>query len=1713
MNRSQRDSRRIFRLFAAASILAAVALLPQSYSQPSRDLTFEDRVAAQEAIERVLYAHQVGAAEPFETAVPRSLLERKVRTYLKQSAALEEVWRTPVTARALRAELTRMARDTKLPERLREIHAALGGDPVLAAECFARPVLVERLVRGFFARDERIHAAARREASALRDHLARGKLDPAAPDDRLGVQEIALGAGPGPDPVRALPEPGGASRVTLAPDAYARRRALAPAKPGEAGPVTEEDDAFAIRVLLEEDASHARVATYRVPKRSWDDWWAENEPRLDETKVRPVQDPVLLDPLREPGADPGCEEAFAAAAGAAASGVAASPPPIPQCDVWNNGALGNVEPEARINHTAVWTGNEMIVWGGFGLSGKLDSGGRYDPLTDMWRATTRVKAPSAREFHTAVWTGSRMVVWGGAQGGLIPNTNTGGRYDPSTDSWASTSTGLGAPIGRYGHSAVWTGREMVVWGGDSGSGRLNTGGVYDPALNLWTALPTTGAPAARAFHTAVWTGEAMVVWGGSAPAALNSGGKFERGAWTSTSTGTGLPSARFGHTAVMVGGVMVVWGGYNGTSYFGDGGRYDPAGNRWGTPPTTGKAPAARAFHTAVFTGTDMIIWGGQDPNSNRVNTGGIWDPNDFWTATQTTNPPAGRRSHTAVWTGSLMIVWGGEDTSSAKLDTGGRYNPAGDSWTPTSSTNPPEARFGHHAAWTGNLMLVWGGSNGSVDLASGGRYSPVADSWAPMALSGGPSRRSGSSAVWTGNLWIHWGGTSGGLPLATGARYNPIANTWSAVSTFNRPPGRWDHSAVWTGVEMIVWGGSGDSSDLDDGGRYDPVGNAWTGGTTLSSAPEARSRHTAVWTGTHMVVWGGMRLGSGPLDTGGLYDPSDDSWRPTAVVAETPSRRTRHTAVWTGDIMLIWGGDDGSGGEYDTGSGYYPVFDFWFPLEVAGAPSPRTRHTAVWADTGMLVWGGADCDGAGSCAPEPAGARLDPYTGGGGSWSPITIADAPGPRFSHSAVWTGARMMVWGGTGDGSSGFDDGGRYIPFDDTDSDGDGFSACTGDCDDGDALAYPGGFEFCDDVDNDCDGQVDGFPTSCGIGECAASGVCTAGVDSCAEGTPQTEACDDLDNDCDGTTDDFGTACGLGACEAFGFCSAGFDSCTPGQPSAEVCDNVDNNCDGAIDEGDPEGGQPCDTGLPGACAAGITECQGGFVACVQTVFPDQEVCDDLDNDCDGTADQFVTTCGEGACQTTGFCSGGVDSCVGRSPSSEVCDGIDNNCDGATDEGNPGGGAACFTGTPGACSTGTETCQDGAIVCLPNAAGTPEVCDNVDNNCDGATDEGNPGGGAPCVVPGASGVCAAGTETCQGGTFVCAQTVFPAAEICDNLDNNCDGTVDGFATSCGVGACARTGACIAGTNSCTPGAPSAEVCDNIDNNCDGATDGFATSCGTGACARSGLCAAGIDSCAPGAPSAELCDNVDNNCNGQTDEGNPGGGAACATGLPGACGTGARQCQSGSLTCVQTIFPGAEACDNVDNDCDGQTDGFATTCGVGACASAGTCTVGADSCVAIAPSAEVCDGADNDCDGGVDNISGQDPDGDGQDTSCDNCPAAYNPGQENSDGGALGDACELVVTFPRQGDLTCPSLPPTISWTPKGYTHFKVFVGWDPNFNLKFTSGKKLLTGTQWTPKSKKWDQACLAARPNIYIKVLGKLQGTTQKEFSQVTALTVK
>src|SRR5206468_7295575 len=98
-------------------------------------------------------------------------------------------------------------------------------------------------------------------------------------------------------------------------------------------------------------------------------------------------------------------------------------------------------------HQAVWTGTEMIVWGGL-ASNDVNTGARYNPATDTWTQISLTNAPAARHFFSSVWTGTEMIIWGGVG---LSQLNNRSRYNPSTDSWIAVTT-TNAPSPRVDHT-------------------------------------------------------------------------------------------------------------------------------------------------------------------------------------------------------------------------------------------------------------------------------------------------------------------------------------------------------------------------------------------------------------------------------------------------------------------------------------------------------------------------------------------------------------------------------------------------------------------------------------------------------------------------------------------------------------------------------------------------------------------------------------------------------------------------------------------------------------------------------------------------------------------------------------------------------------------------------------------------------------------------------------------------------------------------------------------------------------------------------------------------------------------------------------------------------------------------------------------------------------------------------------------------------------
>ena len=336
-------------------------------------------------------------------------------------------------------------------------------------------------------------------------------------------------------------------------------------------------------------------------------------------------------------------------------------------------------PAATAYHSAVWTGNEAIFWGWQG-------GGRYDALADSWSGISPSAQPAPRRDHSAVWTGNEMIIWGGRDGAGIDSEalSTGGRYAPSTDTWI----GFDAPEGTassatYDHVAVWTGTEMIVWGGSvtsdtsSAPQPVDTGWRFYPTTDTFASFRGLDVPAARYGATAVWTGNEMIVWGGidANGSHLNDGARYDpvADAWTPLPAADPAIVAGPAISAVWTGTEMIVWNGGQTVpeQQTNDQRRvptlrfYNPTTDSW-RASTSGWEPflasadpliitIASSGYIAHWTGDRMFALGlypGDD--------GFLYDPIvDDWQRIET-NIWVRLRGSASVWAGDRFVTWGG---------------------------------------------------------------------------------------------------------------------------------------------------------------------------------------------------------------------------------------------------------------------------------------------------------------------------------------------------------------------------------------------------------------------------------------------------------------------------------------------------------------------------------------------------------------------------------------------------------------------------------------------------------------------------------------------------------------------------------------------------------------------------------------------------------------------------------------------------------------------------------------------------------------------------------------------------------------------------------------------------------------------------------------------------------------------------------------------
>ncbi len=350
----------------------------------------------------------------------------------------------------------------------------------------------------------------------------------------------------------------------------------------------------------------------------------------------------------------------------------------------------NGAPSPRRGPCAVWTGSEMFVWGGEDAANTaLGTGAAYDPMKDTWReiAEDGDDVPDPRGFPTCVAMDGKVFVWGGSTRAPSSLKEDGAIWDPTSNSWSEIATD-DAPAPRVRPVAVWTGVQVLIWGGEKlDEHQEPSGGLYDPVKDEWVPMSTNKKPENNKRQAWAWTGSVLYVFGGR-------------------DDGGGHVTDRL-HS-------------------------YSPQHDAWEEVDVAG-APSPRSNAFAAWTGSRLIIWGGLANNTQGQDDGASFDPLDnAWTPAGGNAPLAGRgreqfRSGWNFWTGDAFLIAGGSAPTTVFTDLATHYPEASPNgaWSDVSEWNPPVQHDGGVAVWSGQELILWGGFDGSDPIVNGTRWMP----------------------------------------------------------------------------------------------------------------------------------------------------------------------------------------------------------------------------------------------------------------------------------------------------------------------------------------------------------------------------------------------------------------------------------------------------------------------------------------------------------------------------------------------------------------------------------------------------------------------------------------------------------------------------------------------------------------------------------------------------------------------------------------------------------------------------------------------------------------------------------------------------------------------------------------------------------------------------------------------------------------------------
>jgi hypothetical protein len=322
---------------------------------------------------------------------------------------------------------------------------------------------------------------------------------------------------------------------------------------------------------------------------------------------------------------------------------------------------------------SVWTGKQLIVVGRTPVTNpSADVAESYDPTSHAWSRLSPPSAPRYSPGYRAVWTGKEMLVFGAFHSVA---------FKPATGKWRELRDSIPGGI------TVWSGREAIGWGGGCCGDAQSNGAAYNPATGAFRKLPRSPLAPSQA-PLGAWTGHELILFVSSfGPDGKPWPARFARAAaydpakntWRSIAPlpNTGLS---FASNAVWDGHeILVAAAGPSARLAF----AYTPSTNHW---RRLASLPSTRVGATAVWAGTRLLLWGGQKVGASaNLRDGVAYDPRTNRWATLPTAPLRTRGVPTVAWTGQALIVWGGEIGTPPGTHIAPKFPRDGASFTPTT--------------------------------------------------------------------------------------------------------------------------------------------------------------------------------------------------------------------------------------------------------------------------------------------------------------------------------------------------------------------------------------------------------------------------------------------------------------------------------------------------------------------------------------------------------------------------------------------------------------------------------------------------------------------------------------------------------------------------------------------------------------------------------------------------------------------------------------------------------------------------------------------------------------------------------------------------------------------------------------------------------------------------------------------------------------------